>query len=81
MQKDLRYEARTQEIAELELLVDSMDVKTEEARLRREADDKIADAFKRASEKRTFSALEAFERQLEERVEMEDFLLLIMTVM
>ena len=76
MHKDLEYEARDAEISELEGLVSSLDVNAEQARLRAETTDKLASAFTRAYMQSSFSALESFERQMEQHLEEEEFLLL-----
>ena len=47
----------------------------------REYNEVVAKAFSRAMELQTFSAIEAFERELDRAIEEENFLLLAMTVL
>jgi len=76
LHKDLEYEARTLEIAQLDALVQSMDVNAERSRLTADVGAGIAATFTKAYMQSNFSALEAFERELEDAREEEEFLFL-----
>jgi hypothetical protein len=79
LQKDLQYEARTQQIEELDQLIQQADINLQRNEFKKNKN--LEKAFVKAYMERSFSALESFERQLERQLEEEDFLLLIMTVM
>ena len=81
LHKDIEYQARTQEIARLDALIQELDVNAERKRLQDEVSEAAAKAFTRAYMQSNFSALEAFERELDQAREEEEFLLLALTIL
>lgn len=81
LRKDIEREERDREIAELESIIDRTNVNLERKRLARETTEQIANAYTRAYMQRNFSALEAFERQLEEFLEEEEVMFLAFTLL
>ena len=70
--KDAERAERDQEVAEMRAIV----ISRQDAALFAELDEALGDYYLRAQRKGTFSAVEAFERKLEEIIEEEEFLLL-----
>ena len=75
MHEQLEYEARTEEIGKLEVLVKAGHDQRE-AELARAYNAGVAKAYERALQIGTFAAVEAFEREMERAMEEEEFLLL-----
>jgi len=80
LHKRMEYEARTAEIDALEAMIQSSYTKRQ-ARLAMEYNDKVGEAYARAAELGTFSAVEAFEREMEKSIEEEEFLMLALMVL
>ena len=80
LHKRMEYEARTAEIDSLELMIKSS-FSARQAELAMDYSDKVGKAYIRAAEKGTFSAVEAFEREMEKALEEEEFLMLAIMVL
>lgn len=77
MHKQLRRESRDAEIASLEAMIQST-YTTLQLEKAREYNENVARAYAKAVSKGGFSAIEAFEREMEKAREEEDFLVLVM---
>jgi hypothetical protein len=80
LHKDEQYDTRTEQIAELDQLIQQADINAQRREFR-EMNQKLANAFTRAYMEQTFSAIEAFERQLEQAIEEEEFMLLALAIL
>jgi len=81
LHKKLDYEKRTRQIAELEQMV-ATTYSRRQARLAKEYNADVGRAYEKAYRERTFAAVEAFERAIEQaRREEEEFLLFAIMMM
>jgi len=78
LQKDIVRDERDVQIAELERLVEKTHQKTQDREAVREMSWRVANAYERAYKQKNFSAIEAFEREMERYIEEEEFLLMAM---
>jgi len=81
LHKGLEYEARTLQIEKLEQMV-ATTYSRRQAKLASEYNEAVYLAYEKAYRERTFAALEAFERAIEQaRREEEEFLMLVIAMM
>jgi len=78
LQKDIVRDERDIQIAELERFVESTHQKAQDRDVIREMSWRVANAYERAYKQKNFSAIEAFEREMERYIEEEEFLLMAM---
>ena len=80
LHKQIEQDARRSELESLEALVKSTYTERQE-RLALEYNERVAKAYVRAATQANFSAMEAFEREMDRAREEEEFLFLAMTVL
>ena len=80
LHKDMEAEAREAELANLEQMVRSSYTKRQADELKR-YNERVAIAYIRAAEQGNYSAVEAFEREMERTREEEEFLFLAMAIL
>ena len=80
LHKQIEQDARLEELASLEALVQST-YTDRQAKLAEKYNERVAKAYVRAATQANYSALEAFEREMDQAIEEEEFLLLAMTLL
>jgi len=79
LHKQLEYEARSEEIAKLEQIIKTGYTQQQSIKAMR-YNEKVSRAYERAIEKGTFSAVEAFEREMDRLREEEELLLMLLVM-